>query len=49
MREYAENLGDAGSSDWREQEQAYIIQLVDRFWIAHNEYKIKIHNKQIDF
>ncbi|EAT48470.1 AAEL000475-PB [Aedes aegypti] len=31
MREYAGNLGDAGDSDWREQEQAYIIQLVDRF------------------
>ncbi|XP_055607376.1 beta-catenin-like protein 1 [Uranotaenia lowii] len=31
MREYAGNLGDAGNSDWREQEQAYIIQLVDRF------------------
>lgn len=31
MREYAGNLGDAGDSDWREQEQAHIIQLVDRF------------------
>lgn len=31
MREYAGNLGDAGDSDWRDQEQAYIIQLVDRF------------------
>lgn len=31
MREYAGNLGDAGDSDWRDQEQLYIIQLVDRF------------------
>uniref|UniRef100_A0A6M2DJ01 Beta-catenin-like protein 1 n=1 Tax=Xenopsylla cheopis TaxID=163159 RepID=A0A6M2DJ01_XENCH len=31
MREYAGNLGDAGSSEWREQEQQHILQLVDRF------------------
>uniref|UniRef100_A0A182M1E8 Beta-catenin-like protein 1 N-terminal domain-containing protein n=1 Tax=Anopheles culicifacies TaxID=139723 RepID=A0A182M1E8_9DIPT len=31
MREYAGNLGDAGDSDWREQEQAHILQLIDRF------------------
>lgn len=31
MREYAGNLGDAGDKDWRDQEQAHIIQLVDRF------------------
>lgn len=29
--EYAGNLGDAGSSEWREQEQQHILQLVDRF------------------
>jgi beta-catenin-like protein 1 len=31
MREYAGNLGDAGDTDWRDQEQQHIIQLVDRF------------------
>ncbi|KAL9890964.1 beta-catenin-like protein 1 [Glossina fuscipes fuscipes] len=31
MREYAENLGDDGDSDWKEQEQAHILSLVDRF------------------
>uniref|UniRef100_A0AAG5CUI9 Beta-catenin-like protein 1 N-terminal domain-containing protein n=2 Tax=Anopheles atroparvus TaxID=41427 RepID=A0AAG5CUI9_ANOAO len=31
MREFAGNLGDAGDSDWREQEQAHILQLIDRF------------------
>ncbi|XP_052888915.1 beta-catenin-like protein 1 isoform X1 [Anopheles moucheti] len=31
MREYAGNLGDASDSDWREQEQAHILQLIDRF------------------
>ncbi|XP_068157692.1 LOW QUALITY PROTEIN: beta-catenin-like protein 1 [Drosophila tropicalis] len=30
MREYAGNLGD-GDIDWREQEQAHILSLVDRF------------------
>lgn len=29
--EYAGNLGDAGDSDWRAQEQAHILQLIDRF------------------
>ncbi|XP_014244057.1 beta-catenin-like protein 1 isoform X2 [Cimex lectularius] len=31
MREYAGNLGDEGDSDWKEQEQQHILQLVDRF------------------
>lgn len=31
MREYAGNLGDAGETESREQEQAHILQLVDRF------------------
>ncbi|CAB3248333.1 unnamed protein product [Arctia plantaginis] len=31
MREYAGNLGDAGSDDWRQQEQQHILQLVDKF------------------
>lgn len=31
MREFAGNLGDAGDQEWRDQEQAHIIQLVDRF------------------
>lgn len=31
MREYAGNLGDAGDKEWRDQEQAHIISLVDRF------------------
>ncbi|XP_058130373.1 beta-catenin-like protein 1 [Anopheles ziemanni] len=31
MREFAGNLGDAGDSDWREQEQSHILQLIDRF------------------
>uniref|UniRef100_A0A336LIX7 Beta-catenin-like protein 1 n=1 Tax=Culicoides sonorensis TaxID=179676 RepID=A0A336LIX7_CULSO len=31
MREYAGNLGDAGDVESREQEQAHILQLVDRF------------------
>ncbi|GAB0097458.1 beta-catenin-like protein 1 [Sergentomyia squamirostris] len=31
MREYAGNLGDAGDKEWRDQEEAHIIQLVDRF------------------
>lgn len=31
MREYAGNLGDANDSDWREQEQSHILQLIDRF------------------
>lgn len=29
--EYAGNLGEAGDNDWRIQEQAHILQLVDRF------------------
>lgn len=31
MREYAGNLGDAGSDEWRQQEQQHILQLVDKF------------------
>ncbi|KAG7304519.1 Beta-catenin-like protein 1 [Plutella xylostella] len=31
MREYAGNLGDAGSEEWRAQEQQHILQLVDKF------------------
>ncbi|KAJ8734850.1 hypothetical protein PYW08_014100 [Mythimna loreyi] len=31
MREYAGNLGDAGSEEWRKQEQQHILQLVDKF------------------
>ncbi|XP_068628538.1 beta-catenin-like protein 1 [Battus philenor] len=31
MREYAGNLGDAGSEEWRHQEQQHILQLVDKF------------------
>ncbi|XP_013193032.1 beta-catenin-like protein 1 [Amyelois transitella] len=31
MREYAGNLGDAGSEEWRQQEQQHILQLVDKF------------------
>lgn len=31
MREYAGNLGDAGETESREQEQTHILQLVDRF------------------
>lgn len=31
MREYAGNLGDAGDSEWRDQEQQHILQLVDKF------------------
>ncbi|XP_037035115.1 beta-catenin-like protein 1 [Bradysia coprophila] len=31
MREYAGNLGEAGDNDWRDQENAHILQLVDRF------------------
>ena len=31
MREFAGNLGDAGDKEWRDQEEAHIIQLVDRF------------------
>lgn len=31
LSEYAENLGDDGDSDWKEQEQAHILSLVDRF------------------
>lgn len=31
MREYAGNLGDAADKEWRDHEQAHIIQLVDRF------------------
>ncbi|XP_071440545.1 beta-catenin-like protein 1 [Hetaerina americana] len=31
MREYAGNLGDAGDSDWKEQEQQHILQLIDKF------------------
>ncbi|KAG8232430.1 hypothetical protein J437_LFUL012861 [Ladona fulva] len=31
MREYAGNLGDTGDSDWKEQEQQHILQLVDKF------------------
>lgn len=29
--EYAGNLGEAGDKDWRDQEQAHILSLVDRF------------------
>lgn len=29
--EYAGNLGEAGDNDWRDQENAHILQLVDRF------------------
>ncbi|KAF9799342.1 hypothetical protein SFRURICE_000850 [Spodoptera frugiperda] len=29
--EYAGNLGDAGSEEWRQQEQQHILQLVDKF------------------
>lgn len=29
--EYAGNLGDAGSDEWRQQEQQHILQLVDKF------------------
>lgn len=29
--EYAGNLGDAGDTEWRDQEQQHILQLVDRF------------------
>ncbi|XP_053600988.1 beta-catenin-like protein 1 isoform X2 [Plodia interpunctella] len=31
MREYAGNLGDVGSEEWRQQEQQHILQLVDKF------------------
>ncbi|CAH1403318.1 unnamed protein product [Nezara viridula] len=31
MREYAGNLGDEGDSEWKEQEQQHILQLVDKF------------------
>lgn len=31
MREYAGNLGDAGDTEWRAQEEQHIIQLIDRF------------------
>lgn len=31
MREYAGNLGDEGDSDWKDQEQQHILQLVDKF------------------
>ncbi|XP_047523466.1 beta-catenin-like protein 1 [Pieris napi] len=31
MREYAGNLGDAGSEEWRQQEQQHILHLVDKF------------------
>ncbi|XP_041974170.1 beta-catenin-like protein 1 [Aricia agestis] len=31
MREYAGNLGDEGSEEWRQQEQQHILQLVDKF------------------
>lgn len=31
MREYAGNLGDAGDTEWKEQEQEHILQLVDKF------------------
>lgn len=31
MREYAGNLGDAGSEEWRKQEQEHILDLVDKF------------------
>lgn len=31
MREYAGNLGDEGDTEWRNQEQQYILQLVDKF------------------
>ncbi|CAK1548463.1 unnamed protein product [Leptosia nina] len=31
MREYAGNLGDDGSEEWRQQEQQHILQLVDKF------------------
>ncbi|VVC95439.1 unnamed protein product [Leptidea sinapis] len=31
LREYAGNLGDAGSEEWRQQEQQHILQLVDKF------------------
>lgn len=31
MREYAGNLGDDGDTEWKEAEQQYILQLVDKF------------------
>lgn len=31
ITEYAGNLGDAGSEEWRQQEQQHILQLVDKF------------------
>lgn len=31
MREYAGNLGDDGDPEWKQQEKAHILQLVDRF------------------
>lgn len=31
LAEYAGNLGDAGSEEWRQQEQQHILQLVDKF------------------
>lgn len=31
MREYAGNLGEEGDKDWRDQEQQYILQLIDKF------------------
>lgn len=31
LPEYAGNLGDVGDTDWRDQEQQHILQLVDRF------------------
>lgn len=31
MREYAGNLGDEGDTEWRAQEQQYILQLIDKF------------------
>lgn len=31
MREYAGNLGEEGDTDWRDQEQQHILQLIDKF------------------
>ncbi|XP_024888874.1 beta-catenin-like protein 1 isoform X2 [Temnothorax curvispinosus] len=31
MREYADNLGDAGDTEWKEAEQRRILQLIDKF------------------
>lgn len=31
MREYAGNLGDAQNAEWREQEKAHVLSLINRF------------------